>query len=418
MPQLELIHIVPFDLGLSVTDYDKPKKFPREKFFKELNTNLTCKIETSDKFLCKFNASKNITCYIFDYGVGVFTVRNLTSQGSINLSREALDSKSQNNTSPKSANELTTRFSSIFKDKFACQAYYKRTLEQNSIFASESTEANVLFDIIAILWKIRCHYKDYCVRSFSSCEGYKQRGLSYILTIYHVVSDEVSASFDKQLDLMMNPALMRNILNENKWSSISDAVDKYEKAGYKCVEYSDSSKVLSSWSSVAVVEKKNSNLIKRIIAYEIMLQGCWFLLDVMIDNLENENFSSMDLQKCRAIVSEIYLSVDTKISANMSTSDRLSTDIIYETSGIELVKRKAFMLLDSRISIEQTKRENRQTLSGIITEILLIAFTLFQIHTPVKNILTGNLTSADVFTMITLVLVLILCSVLIVKKEK
>ena len=149
-----------------------------------------------------------------------------------------------------------------------------------------------------------------------------------------------------------------------------------------------------------------------------MLQGCWFLLDVMIDNLENENFSSMDLQKCRAIVSEIYLSVDTKISANMSTSDRLSTDIIYETSGIELVKRKAFMLLDSRISIEQTKRENRQTLSGIITEILLIAFTLFQIHTPVKNILTGNLTSADVFTMITLVLVLILCSVLIVKKEK
>lgn len=49
MLHLELIHIVPFDLGLSVTDYDKPRNFPREKFFKELSTNLNCEIESNDK---------------------------------------------------------------------------------------------------------------------------------------------------------------------------------------------------------------------------------------------------------------------------------------------------------------------------------------------------------------------------------
>ena len=63
MLQLELIHIVPFDLGLSVTDYDKPRNFPHEKFFKELSTNLNCEIESNDKlFFCKFSASRNIDC--------------------------------------------------------------------------------------------------------------------------------------------------------------------------------------------------------------------------------------------------------------------------------------------------------------------------------------------------------------------
>lgn len=228
----------------------------------------------------------------------------------------------------------------------------------------------------------------------------------------------MTVNFDTQLDLMMNPTLMKNILDETKWDSISSAVDKYVTAGHDVVEYSDSSKVLASWSSVAVVEQKNTGLIEQVIAYEIMLQGCWFLLDVIVDNLENDDFSGMELQRFKAIASKIYLTVDAKIGANMSTSDRMSENIIYKTSGIELIERKASLLLDSKISIEQAKQESRQTLSGIITEILLIGFTLFQIHTPVKDILTGNLTDADIFTMIILVLVLVLSSVLIVKKER
>ena len=66
----------------------------------------------------------------------------------------------------------------------------------------------------------------------------------------------MTVNFDTQLDLMMNPTLMKNILDETKWDSISSAVDKYVTAGHDVVEYSDSSKVLASWSSVAVVEQK------------------------------------------------------------------------------------------------------------------------------------------------------------------
>lgn len=419
MLHLELIHIVPFDLGLSVTDYDKPRNFPREKFFKELSTNLNCEIESNDKlFFCKFSASRNIDCYISDYGVGVFIVRNLPSLDNKNLSEEDLDCVSLNSIDRDVTEEAVAHFDAAFKDKFACQAYYRRTLEQTNIFSNASSETNVIFDTLAKLWETKSHFRDYCVRPYSSCKNYKQTGLSYILTIYHVVNDKLTDNFDTQLDLMMNPTLMKNILDETKWDSISSAVDKYVTAGHDVVEYSDSSKVLASWSSVAVVEQKNTGLIEQVIAYEIMLQSCWFLLDVIVDNLENDDFSGMELQRFKAITSKIYLNVDAKIGANMSTSDRMSENIIYKTSGIELIERKASLLLDSKISIEQAKQESRQTLSGIITEILLIGFTLFQIHTPVKDILTGNLTDADVFTMIILVLVLVLSSVLIVKKER
>ena len=61
---------------------------------------------------------------------------------------------------------------------------------------------------------------------------------------------------------------------------------------------------------------------------------------------------------------------------------------------------------------------SRQSVYGIITEILLVAFTLIQIYEPIRNFLTGTLTRDDLVVSIIMLIALSVSSVFIVRKEK
>ena len=79
--------------------------------------------------------------------------------------------------------------------------------------------------------------------------------MSYVLTIYHILDENINIHEDRNIDLLMNPSIMSEILNEDKWNDIKNRIASYRPIGYKCDEYNESSSVISSWSAVAVIEK-------------------------------------------------------------------------------------------------------------------------------------------------------------------
>lgn len=388
---IELIHIVPFDMGISFSNYEETKRYSKTQFISDLREKLAYvkyEITEKDNYLCVINISDKIECRLFDYGIGVFVLKNLSS------------------------NESNNEWG-VFENEIACQAYYKKKKEQKMILKNESNEIHPIFSVIENIWSL----KKNGVRSYSSNSAYKGNGISYVLTIYHITGYE-NEKGDKQLDLLMNPAGLSNILEKERWESIKRLADSYEEKGYREESINETSKVIASWSGVALVEKNNTHVIDRLIKYEVSLQSAWFLFDALIDNLENSKLTDMELQRCKSTATNVYLDAGSIISANMGTNEKRYMEIIYDSSDLEITKEKCFLLLENRIALEKARLNNRQTIYGIITEILLVAFTIIQIYDPVRNFINGSLSRSDIIIGIVMFVVLIISSILIIRKDK
>jgi hypothetical protein len=211
---------------------------------------------------------------------------------------------------------------------------------------------------------------------------------------------------------------MNKVCDNSQWNSIVQKIKNYKDKGFQASDFSDVSKVASSWSAVAFIETSSSNTIDDIINYEIVLQASWFLFDCLIDNIKNNQMNNLELQKEKSLATNVSLEVSNILSANMSTSQKDALEIIYQTSGFEILKDKLFLLLENRIAIVEAKISQRQGIYGIITEILLVLFTLVSIYEPIRNVVNGTLKTSDMIIGIVMIIVLIVCSILIIGKEK
>jgi hypothetical protein len=389
--ECRLIHIVPFDMGISFSNYEDTKKYSKKDFIRDLEQivpSYTVDVSNHD-YLCSINVSEQIQCRLFDYGIGVFIIKDLKAMHSEKAEKE-------------------------FKEYAVCKAYYEKKVEQKEILNDSDTEVHPIFLIMNKIWSL----KKGGIRSYSSDPVYKHKGLSYVLTIYHILDENINIHEDRNIDLLMNPSIMSEILNEDKWNDIKNRIASYRPIGYKCDEYNESSSVISSWSAVAVIEKRKTQVVDSIIRYETSLQSAWFLFDALSDNLENVKLTDLELQRCKSTATNVYLDTSNILSANMCTNEKNAMKNIYATSGLDAGKEKCFLLLENRISIEKAKMSSRQSVYGIITEILLVAFTLIQIYEPIRNFLTGTLTRDDLVVSIIMLIALSVSSVFIVRKEK
>lgn len=291
----------------------------------------------------------------------------------------------------------------------------EKKYEQNAIL-NQGFLSSKLSLFMQLVWKS----VDKKIRPYSSNESYKHNGLSYILSIYHIIDD--SNTFNNpecnELSLLMNPSILSNILVEEQWTAIGKKIESYSKKEYFIKDYNDSTKIAASWSAVAVIEPHKSNVINKIVAYEVMLQASWFLFDCIIDNIKNTQMTNIALQKEKSLASNMSLEVSNILSANISTNEKNALDIIYSTSGFDTLKEKLFLLLENRIAIEEARINHRQGIYGIISEILLVLFTLVSIYDPIKNLANGTLSTTDIIIGIIMLIVLVVCSVLIIGKEK
>lgn len=77
-----IIHIVPFDIGYSFVNYRCSNQQDKERIISELEN--FCKDNRYDVFeaqisKCFFNVkfNENISCFLLEYGIGVFVVKNI-----------------------------------------------------------------------------------------------------------------------------------------------------------------------------------------------------------------------------------------------------------------------------------------------------------------------------------------------------
>lgn len=391
----KLIHIAPFDIGCSFFDYDYSKKQSRQDFIKSIS--LKCREKgiiidetPGDRYMCVAKLNEKITCYLLESGVGVFTFENIFVTD-------------------------TARLREVFGDSIACDLYYRKRTGQKKIL-NLADDISIVKDFMDIVWS-SVNKK---TRPFSACRNYKYNGLSYVMAIYHIIdhSRSLGTENNSEIDLLMNPVILLKIDREDQWDSIKEKLQKHKTTGYDLKEFSEASVVASSWSAVAVIEEKETEVISRITEYEIYLQACWFFFDCLVDNIKKSRLSNLELQKIRSIVRDVSLEISNVLSANMSTSERNVMQSIYKTSGIDIIKEKLLSLLDNRIAIEEARISEKQAIYGMITEILLVLFTLVSIYEPVKNLINGSIAAMDLIIGGIMFVVLIVCSILIIGKGK
>lgn len=389
----EMIHIVPFDMGHSFLEFDYNKKQNKESFLESMLSKLREKqipieIIPDKKYLIAIKVYENIRLFILEWGIGVFVVEKLSGPDILPVNE-------------------------YFDDNIACELYSKKKTEQRMIL-NQIGELSVIKRVMDTVWECLENKR----RVVSATEKYKHNGLSYVLSIYHIIKEQNDVLYDKEIDLLMNPGIISEIENNEQWPSIKRKISSYVEKGYSRQEYSDVSDVIASWSAVAVVEEYETNVISKIIDYEVSLQASWFLFDCLMDNIKQCKVSNLDLQKEKSIATYVSLEVSHILSANMRTNEKSVMESIYSTSGMDVLKDKLFLLLDNRIAIEEAKLSKNQSVYGIITEVLLVLFTLVSIYEPIKNIICGTIEPIDIGLGIVMVVVLVVYTILIIGKDK
>ncbi len=396
MLSYKIVHIAPFDIGCSFIDYEHSIDQSKNELINSLK-----KLSEEQDFVIVPNNNRNyllvvklnefVTCYLLECGVGVFVLRNL---------------------------EITdlTAINNKFDNNMICQIYYRKKIEQQSILDENDIRLNVIHKFMEIVWQ-SMKRKD---RPYSASVNYKYRGLSYILSVYHIIDNEQSLNKTNgtSLDILMNPSAISKIADSSQWDSIKEKLPFHVNRGYNFIEYDNDSKVAASWSAVAVIEEKETDSINEIIEYEIILQASWFLFDCIIDNIKKNILSNLDLQREKSLITNVHLDISTILSANMNSNKKNTYELIYKTSGFDSLKNKLFLLLENRIAIARAKISERQGIYGIITEILLVLFTLVSIFEPFKKLILGTIESVDIIVGIIMIAVFIICSILIIGKER
>lgn len=396
----DLIHIVPFDIGLNLTAIDSPKNYKPDRFLKDIetyvNANNYVMRRLSDLCLCSILISEEVECLIYSFGTGVFIFRrHQCSTIQQSLSTNPLESH------------------------VACSAYYAKKLTQSLIVESPTGLCSEAYNLMKEIYRLKNKAPE-AIRPLSSSLQYKGNGLSYEFTIYHMYSLERNQDEMLEIDALLNPAVLAEILDKTKWEEISQKLDIFSPIGFESFAFNANSEVGATWAAVAILEEKKENqeLVDTITEYEAMLQCGWFFFDATKDNLEKRALSGVELQKLKNMATEIDHKISCSVSANLSTGMKNIQELIRKTSGYEDIRDSCMLLLENRIDLEQAKHAERQSFYGSLTEILLVIVALFQIYEPIKHLVSDQVTQGDVIVFLILIVVLVFSVILIIRRDR
>ncbi|WP_158653844.1 hypothetical protein [Helicobacter cetorum] len=346
-------------------------------------------IEVQDKkeIIATIKLKDTITLYIFTFGVGVFVFNGFDF--------------------PIREREKLFSLKKFFNNNIACELYCKKKIIEKEIFS----QSCVINKLIKELWDIP---KNKALSRPITCnEGFCNHGFSYILAVYCL---ENNISDKSKLDLLMNPAILKNIIEEQHWNSILEQINKYEPIGHKNHRLDDTTDIIASWSGVGIIQSilqdKNKEMI---IQYEVKLQAVWFLFDCLIENIKNHSYSLLELEKIKSMVALIDLEIEYFFDANISTTEKNAYNIIFETSGYGIIKHKLQVLLDNKIMIEKAKITQKRAKYSKSTEILLLLIALTQIYEPLMNLFSTK-SHIQTSVMLILMVVFVIASIFIIKK--
>lgn len=392
----KIYHLAPFDIGYAFSDYKHHQNLQKKAFINSLlkkcnSIGISLNTDPPSPFLCVASLNDKISCYFLESGIGVFLIH-----GNFPIDYSSLDS--------------------FFSSTPACSIYYRKKLEQQLILNADDRfpQIKVIHSFMQIVWDCVPHK----IRPFSATAAYKHHGLSYVLSVYHLFENALSVSYATSWNLLMNPSIMSSILDNDSWTGILDKAHNYQSQPVNASSFSESTEVHSSWSAVAVIEDTESLIVEQIIKYEILLQSSWFLYDCLMDNINHTQLSYVDLHIYKSLASSISLEISIITGANLSTNEMITYSHIYSTSGADVLFKKLSLLLDNRISIADANIQRKQSVYGIITEILLVLFTLISLYDPVTNLINNEITNQDLYIGGVMLLILLISSIFIIGKER
>lgn len=403
---MSIIQVIPFDMGCSIHPLVEEDKKVSINIIKSINK----KIESSSweeaeysvkNCIASYSYSNNLSCYIMEFGIAVFVLKY---EKEIDLERM----KKQN-------------------IEFSLEMYRKKKKLQNEILKGECSEEhketkNQIYCFMDIVWE-SIEFRD---RKFSSTKDYKNNGLSYILSIYYIKTKEnvkklvtEDEYFKKNMSILMDPKILGNILDDNCYDRIQNEVKDLVLETFNYSNLTETSIVSCSWSGIAVIEQESmsSSELAEVINMEVKIQAAWLLYDCFVDNLNDKNYSVVELQKMKSTIEYVDMDMSNIISANMSTRDRGVIQNIIDSSGLSSIKDKANMIINNKISIENAYIQEKNKKYSIYTEVILLSLTIISAYDTIRALINSEFTSRDLIAGISLILIFIVLTILLIRKE-
>ncbi len=211
----------------------------------------------------------------------------------------------------------------------------------------------------------------YRPRKFSGSKAYKADGLSYVLTIYLLLQNDLCAN---EINHLMRSTVFSKVLDSSQWDKINDTVMNTE-----CEDCPSSLRIgdvntYYSWSAVAVEVKDSPStfddiidnpIVSTLLRAELYIQSRWFVADNSMDNANRDSHCNMEsLQRIASFIEFSQAELESDISANMNTLYKRILEHVATTSEVkQLYKSVASQIRtqkkDKRGSVSRYKKKEQ-----------------------------------------------------------
>lgn len=408
---IKQLHIIPFDLGCVFYDCLSINNSKNLRFAKVFIEKLTaeCKKheivvednielkylgktitgtnyknnDVAEQAICIAHLMPHLKCYILANGVGVFVLADLDGKALINTD------------------------SSISKYSKALIANYQKKITQSTIlnrFSGEDVmpeEEKIMLTFRELCWKIvgdgAAKKKILHVRKYSGSKTYKSDGLSYVLTIYIIKSDEVSKN---EFNHLMSSTVFSTVLDQKEWANINKTIIETE-----CEDAITTLKVgdnfsYYSWSAVAVEVKEDlgsfveiirDQIISVLLKAEIYVQSRWFIADNSMDNInKSANCSMESLQRLASLIEYSQAELENDISANMNTLYKKVLNQVVITSEVKQLYKSVLSQINTQKKIKEAQYQDKKKKNKLIADLFLAVFSASALYKTVWDLVKGE----------------------------
>lgn len=397
-------HIIPFDIGITVNKEIKTILEKTLNIFPEIEIDKFWKGISIGLIISK-QIDSYIELYIYEYGVGVFVIKD----------REKFYSSN---------------------DYFSYDFCTRRSAIHSEIYLNEHIDCAYLNRVMKNIWN---SIDQYNLRKTAN-EQWELHGISYAMPIDFLKLskplNQINDKDKKNIYVILNPSLIEKedayskvaIIEDSKYINFGN-FDETEEVNNICVEnlednyqVNDSISVYTSWSTLLVCFGDNKN-IKKIeelfTCLQVELQAFWFytyiLSSIQIDVYSYKNISKLKnlLFDYNEIVEKFY---DIEISKLPNYLLKIWKSMI-DTGYLEKHIRKTEAMLKFLIEKSDNTIQEKQYKFMKVNNILILSIAYVQVIPFLYSFFVGNYKSVNIVAIILIGVFYIVIALITWKKE-
>lgn len=398
------IRFIPFDIGCSINVHlaESINKRLRSKFNQVSKDDDIIRLLaiSSPHLISAFHISDNINLYIFDFGIGVFTVKG----------KDFIIEEER------------------YADKYcACRKKSHETYLKTSNIHSKSIR-----EIVNIL---RCFAAENSkALRISAQESWEYRGLSYVMTVSHVVNTDGNFVYEAMteqeklnLQIMLEPSIAHkeDSLIYSCYNEVDEEdchVDLSQLDTPKNMLFSEKNAIYISWAAVLIYGSDiDQNLQNMVTALEIGLQAMWMNTYCLYENLVQKgkkekmlvSHLQTELFTFRRMLNEFKRISDSSLPSYVR---RIREELI-RTSGIDGYAENYQAELEYLIAETNSINAEKQKKYSWLNELLLFLIAFIQIAPMLYRVLSSGFPALKPIPVIAMALIVVIAAIILIKKD-